>query len=38
MEALDLVPGYNSVISFEFAAPDEEVKRVMSLLKEKYSA
>ena len=38
LESLDILPWYNSVISFEFAAPDEEVKRVLKLLKEKYSA
>ena len=37
-ESLDIIPDYNSVISFEFAASDEEVKRVLKLLKEKYSA
>lgn len=37
-DSLDLVPDYDSVISFEFAAPDEEVKRVLKLLREKYSA
>ena len=37
-ECLSLIPDYTGDISFEFAASDEEVKRVMSLLKEKYSA